>query len=648
MKAHCAKGRRRILLLTMPLADPSLPNLAIEQLAAIARSQGEDCDVLYGTLRLPPSVPYNIIHGMFGPAIFTPSYFVDAPDDLATSIAHELIRGHRDELPDPDELAEGIAVDFLLGMEAAETCLRRCLNAIPVGGYDVVGFSVGFDAQKLPSAALARRLKEREPGIRLLFGGTGCDGEMGRALMEVFPEVDAIVQGEAEATFLPAVAALRGEGPFAAAHNCLYRLAGRILATAPAPPTPSLDEVPPPDYRAYLAQRDASPYKGLKKTLLFETSRGCWWGIKHHCLFCGIQAVDYPFRQRSARQTVAQIKELWRLYSPDVLYATDSILSIDHLESVMPELARTRREDGTDFNFFYEIKSNLRREHLALLSAAGVRSVQPGIEAFSTNSLRLMKKGASALQQVELLKWAQAYDIELSYSLLVGTPGETAQDLDEMLGLMRTLYHLPPPFLVNRLALHRFSPYADAPQKYGLRDVRPFPAQRLTYHTADDSLLSRLCYELNYNLDEHERPEVMGAFRRLIRAVDEWRRTYYGGERLVVSKAEGKLVVVRRSTDGPHIRVLDGDEAALYDRCEHATSLGAVSRETGIRLQALSAAADRLASESLLANLDGKCLALAVPAGVDGWRDSGLGEGRAPLNGSNAANLVQISGRGVR
>ena len=64
----------RILLITMPLADPYLPNLAIEQLAEVARANDYDCDVFYGTLHLSPAVPLGFIHSMVGPTIFGPVY----------------------------------------------------------------------------------------------------------------------------------------------------------------------------------------------------------------------------------------------------------------------------------------------------------------------------------------------------------------------------------------------------------------------------------------------------------------------------------------------------------------------------------------------------------------------------------------------
>ena len=53
---------------------------------------------------------------------------------------------------------------------------------------------------------------------------------------------------------------------------------------------------------------------------------------------------------------------------------------------------------------FYEVKSNLRKEDVRQLREAGVVAIQPGIESLSDEVLRIMRKGVSALQNIQLLK----------------------------------------------------------------------------------------------------------------------------------------------------------------------------------------------------------------------------------------------------
>ena len=48
------------------------------------------------------------------------------------------------------------------------------------------------------------------------------------------------------------------------------------------------------------------------------------------------------------------------------------------------------------------------------MATAGVRAIQPGIESLSTRILKLMRKGATRLINVRLLKWAAYYGMTVN------------------------------------------------------------------------------------------------------------------------------------------------------------------------------------------------------------------------------------------
>lgn len=621
-------GINRVLLITMPLADPLLPNLAIEQLASIARASGVLCDVLYGTLFLPRSIPTYMIHSISGPTIFTPFYFDIDPEQVATEVADEIIQQKINNVSqdfNQEEFRELVVFEYMMAMEDAEKCLERCMTAIPEGKYDIIGFSVGFDAQKLASGALARRLKKREPTLHIIFGGTGCDGDMGLAMMEMFPQIDAIIQGEAEKNFLPVISALRGQNELDSLKNCLYRNDDTIIETKPDEPISELDVIPDPNYLSFLKQRANSSYENSELVLLFETSRGCWWGKKSHCLFCGIQAVGMSYRRRSTYNALEQILSIYRKYKPDLLYSTDAILDYKYFATVLPELARLRRQYSLGLTLFYETKSNLRRQDVALLAAAGVKRIQPGIENFSSNVLRLMKKGAEGLQQLLLLKWAKSYDISVVYGLLIGTPGETIEDYKEMIDLFNKIHHLPPPVQVNRLGLHKFSPYSEDPKSYGLTNIRPFQFQRIAYRSSDDHLLC-LCYELEYTLEKQETSNTVTIRKYLSIAVERWRNAYLSGERMTLSEnADGNLVIINRKANGElKLRWLKGLEAEVYRCCENINTIDRIAQHLKKDISLINSVVKLLENENLIVVKDKKCLALALLTAVDAWFDSGL------------------------
>ncbi len=74
--------------------------------------------------------------------------------------------------------------------------------------------------------------------------------------------------------------------------------------------------------------------------LLFETSRGCWWGAKAHCTFCGLNGATMTFREMgiaSARRTIEEIVER---YSGRVsrFASVDNIIPESYVSDLLPEL----------------------------------------------------------------------------------------------------------------------------------------------------------------------------------------------------------------------------------------------------------------------------------------------------------------------
>src|SRR5262249_12991438 len=72
--------------------------------------------------------------------------------------------------------------------------------------------------------------------------------------------------------------------------------------------------------------------------------------------------------------------------------------------------------------------NNLCREQVRLAREAGIQQIQPGIESLSSNVLRLMRKDVSAMQNIQLLRWCAEYEVEPSWNLIAGFPGEDPAD----------------------------------------------------------------------------------------------------------------------------------------------------------------------------------------------------------------------------
>ena len=81
----------------------------------------------------------------------------------------------------------------------------------------------------------------------------------------------------------------------------------------------NLDTLPIPDYDDYIDALASSPAAAdVTPMLMLETSRGCWWGEKHHCTFCGLNGLTMAFRSKTPERVIEEIETLRSRYGARV------------------------------------------------------------------------------------------------------------------------------------------------------------------------------------------------------------------------------------------------------------------------------------------------------------------------------------------
>jgi ribosomal peptide maturation radical SAM protein 1 len=332
---------------------------------------------------------------------------------------------------------------ILRAREAVDDFLEWCRQEVVRARPKIVGFTSLFQ-QHVASLALARLVKQSLPGTFVVFGGAGCEDVMGAETVRRFPFVDAAVSGEADLVLPELVRRVLQGRPVSGLPGVRTRdeeepAAGRLSR---GPMVTDLDALPYPDYRDYFEQFAASRYRrDWQPSVYVETSRGCWWGERSHCTFCGLDHDSLPFRRKSAGRAIAEIAWLRKRHPGCTVEATDNILDARAFDDFVPRLASLRPRG----QLFYEVKANLRKEQLRALRDAGVRHIQPGIESFSDPVLKLMRKGTTGLQNIQLLKWCRELGIEVGWNLIWGLPGEPPEEYARLAELVPLLAHLPPP-----------------------------------------------------------------------------------------------------------------------------------------------------------------------------------------------------------
>jgi ribosomal peptide maturation radical SAM protein 1 len=347
--------------------------------------------------------------------------------------------------------------------------------------FRLVGFSSAL-CQLTAALYLIRRIKVRHPGLSVVVGGASFSAGGGSAVLDVFPEIDAVVTGE-------------GELPLA--HLVQHRVVeGRVMDEIPpagglatrrwsasggGPPDfnqlQDLDGLPVPDFDDYFKiLAGLKPERRFFPTLPIEASRGCWWqrsaasGAVTGCAFCNLNLQWRGYRAKSAARVRDEI---------DTLSARHRILSLALVDNVLPkdsaaDLLRGLAGLGRDFTLFAEIRATTPPQELELMRAAGLRNVQVGIEALSSRLLRKLHKGTTAIENLEIMRHCEELGLNNLANVIAHFPASDEQDIRETL---RVVDYAEPfrPLKFTSFWLGAGSPVQRDPESYGIRALGSHP-----------------------------------------------------------------------------------------------------------------------------------------------------------------------------
>jgi ribosomal peptide maturation radical SAM protein 1 len=391
---------------------------------------------------------------------------------------------------------------------------------ILASGPQLVGLTSTF-MQNIPSLSLARELKAQAPDVLICLGGANCDGVQGRALHRNFPFLDFVVCGEGDVAFVELVELLSSDDrsgisqiPGLCWRDADSRLMVNSQSTRPVAP----GRLVPPAYDGYFAELRASKVRSwIEPQLVLEASRGCWWGAKHQCTFCGLNGSYIEYRSKAGKSFCDELNEVVsRYHCLDVILA-DNILDTRYFEDFLPAVA----DLGWDLRMHCEIKSNLNLRQLIALADSGMVSIQPGIESLSSRILALMRKGVNGAQNVRVLRDAESLGLTVHWNYLFGFPGEDNEDYLPVLSQFPALHHLQPPTWAMRIALERFSPYFDD-MSLGVENLGPADVYRVAYDLPDTEL-----QDLVYIFKSRVRGGISNEVEEaLVAGVAEWESAY--------------------------------------------------------------------------------------------------------------------------
>ncbi|MFI2186277.1 RiPP maturation radical SAM C-methyltransferase [Streptomyces sioyaensis] len=573
----------RVLLVNMPWSPIDLPSLALGILrrSVDERTSGH-ADVLHANLEFTDWITRRTAFTGDDYQFYAlSSYFMGCGDWVFSSALYD----------DPEWRAEEFSASMRGKLRAERLRMSHELHRvvpefvqeiagrIVAAGPDVVGFTSTFQ-QNTAALAAAKYVKRLAPHIKTVMGGANCDAEQGAAAHRNFGFLDFVVRGEGEAAFPQLLTALDEGTELSAVPGLCHRQAdgtstANPMSTSPLPPATIL----PPDYSGYFERLAASVARNwVEPKLVVEGARGCWWGEKHHCTFCGLNGSFMQFRSKSPDTFLEEIMDLARRHRVLDMYLVDNILDMGYLTTVLPRII----DSGYDLRMHIEIKANMRRAQLRTLAEAGMIYVQPGIESLNSRVLDLMDKGVSGCQNVRMLRDGAETGLSVSWNYLHGFPGETAADYEPVIAQIPALEHLNPPVdLSARIAIERFSPYFNRPE-LGFTGLRPEEHYRFTYDLPESELL-----DLAYVFEAPERGIARPTVTALNDALGAWKK-HHADSRLTHADLGDRIVLVsrRRAFDWGAMELTEPLETAAFRLLDQPHAPAALIRKLAARLPA--------------------------------------------------------------
>jgi ribosomal peptide maturation radical SAM protein 1 len=526
----------KIALINMPFSDIQRPSIALAQLkTVINESFGDKVTVREFFLNLEMSVfltpeVYEFISSSgvsnntgFGDWFFRQEAFPELEDNTESYFERYQFQFGTEMLKIYNDIIR-------YKREETGAMLDQWIREYGLHQYDVVGFTSMF-MQNVPSFALARRIKLANPSALVIMGGANCESPMGEEMVRNVPCVDYVFSGNALRSFPSFITNyLNGEihksesinGVFTR-KNCSPEmerfdpLTGKIIA--PVGEERPVNDVVYVDYDEFLEAYDNKLAGTWKKPyLLFETSRGCWWGAKAHCTFCGLNGANIGYRAIEPARALEYIQGLIDKYKNKVDHfsCVDNIIPKEYFADVFPRLKLPAH-----ISIFYEVKADLTEEQMRVLANTHISVIQPGIEALDTSSLKLMRKGTTSFNNIRLLKQCLTYSINPLWNLLIGFPGEQEEVYSRYDRILPSLYHLPPPSGIFPVRFDRYSPYFTRAESYNL-ELKPVDYYSFIYPYSEDTLAVMAYYFTDRNYKAEYITLVAKWYERLNALISKW------------------------------------------------------------------------------------------------------------------------------
>lgn len=322
----------------------------------------------------------------------------------------------------------------ILDLASSPDWVRDWCDYLGEHRIDLVGFTTSTESRFLVWDAI-RMVKWVNPSAVVVVGGNHFTYTADQTLGSI-PEVDYVVRGEGEATFLELADYLtKGVGGLQDIMGLSYRRGDRIVHNPQGKVEQDIDKFNvTDDVDVILPRGRYSPFVNLRN----------WWGIKalpivigrgcpNRCVFC--LNPKRVYRYRSIGSIVEEIKDKQKRYMCDAFYLEDPHL-VKKADFVR-ELCEAIIKENLGIVWYAETRMDIDPDLLGVMRKAGCISLDFGLESGSPKVLRAIKKDIDLERAKELLLKCESLGIKTGVFAMVSLPDEEEEDARMTIGFLR-------------------------------------------------------------------------------------------------------------------------------------------------------------------------------------------------------------------
>lgn len=312
-----------------------------------------------------------------------------------------------------------------------EETVERALREKP----DVIGITANSH-NRFHAIGVARGIKNKEKGILVCVGGCHFS-PTAVSVLESVAEIDVVVRGEGEETFLDLLNHYFRQKPFDDVLGITFRKNQEIINNPSRPFIKNLDDLPMPAWHLFQLDKYETKLEGGEdiKAIGVKNSRGC----PYNCSFCvNSDFWKRLFRYHSPKRFIDEVEFLYKNYGYRGFDFWDDTITIvrDYIKESCEEILRRK----LDIVWYARARVNtVDREILTLMKKAGCRVISFGVESGSPRILKNIQKDITIEQVKEVTRICVDLGYIVKLFFMYSHPGETIKDIQMTRDLMLEL-----------------------------------------------------------------------------------------------------------------------------------------------------------------------------------------------------------------